>query len=113
MSEKIVRETLEALADDYRKDNYNDMILSAIMGALDEDTDVVVLLRWLKTNQQTEERYLSEKRRRAEYDTHHRQGARNAFRDTIVTIEQSFGVRLTDKGYEWTEEDENDGQEVG
>ena len=72
--------------------------------AFADDPDLVVLLRWLKTNQQTEERYLSEKRRRSEYDTHHRQGARNAFRDTIVTIEQSFGIRLTDDGWEWTEE---------
>ena len=72
--------------------------------ALAADPDVVVLLRWLKTNQQTEERYLSEKRRRSEHDTHHRQGARNAFRDTIVTIEQSFGIRLTDDGYEWVDD---------
>jgi len=47
MSEKDIRDTLEALTDDYMKDNYNDMILSAVYGVLDEEPDLVKVLRYV------------------------------------------------------------------
>ena len=100
MSEKDIRETLEALTDDYMKDNYNDMILSAVYGVLDEEPDAVKILRFTTGFLEAawdavgNEIVGQEKCAFSVYD---------AILHIVEYIEGEIGVRLTDDSWKWFE----------
>jgi hypothetical protein len=100
MSEKEIRETLQVLHDEFyvKEVGFIDQIAEAVYLALEEEPDVVKMLRWLR-HQEEHTNHPDEWKRQDTYGSAAR------------AVELQFHVRLMGDGWEWTEEDNEQGRE--